>query len=89
MSSVNAYSISAENIQKESERVGGDVSKFDVSHVIQLDQLELPAIGPHDLRLRILAISAEHNIDHAATADTVNIAQARGGKIYPGNSAIG
>jgi crotonyl-CoA carboxylase/reductase len=89
MSSVNAYSISAENIQKESERVGGDVSKFDVSHVIQLDQLELPAIGPHDVRLRILAISAEHNIDHAATADTVNIAEARGGKIYPGNSAVG
>ena len=41
------------------------------------------------MRLRILAISAEHNIDHAATADTVNIAEARGGKIYPGNSAVG
>ena len=40
-----------------------------------------------DVQLKILAASAEHNIDHAALADTVNIAEARGGKIYPGNSA--
>ena len=39
--------------------------------------------------MRILAVSAEHNVDHAALADTVNIAEARGGKIYPGNSALG
>jgi NADPH:quinone reductase-like Zn-dependent oxidoreductase len=39
--------------------------------------------------MRILAASAEHNIDHAATADTVNIAEARGGKMFPGNSALG
>ncbi len=89
MPSVNAYSISAENIQKESERVGGDLSKFDVANVIQLDEFELPPIGPHDVHLRILAIAAEHNIDHAASADTINIAEARGGKIYPGNSAVG
>jgi hypothetical protein len=41
------------------------------------------------VHLKILAVSAEHNIDHAATADTMNIAEARGGKIYPGNSAVG
>ena len=51
--------------------------------------VELPKMGPRDVHLRILAVSAEHNIDHAALADTVNIAELRGGKIYPGNSAVG
>jgi crotonyl-CoA carboxylase/reductase len=46
-------------------------------------------MGPRDVHLRILAVSAEHNLAHAATADTVNIAEIRGGKIYPGNSAVG
>ena len=41
------------------------------------------------MHLRILAFSAEHNVDHAVLADTGNIAAARGGKIYPGNSALG
>ncbi len=57
--------------------------------MLALDTLELRAVGPNDVHLRILAVSAEHNIDHASTADTVNIAETRGGKIYPGNSAIG
>jgi NADPH:quinone reductase-like Zn-dependent oxidoreductase len=56
--------------------------------VIRLDELELRPLGPRDVRLRILAVSAEHNVDHAALADTMNIAEARGGKIYPGNSAV-
>jgi len=89
MKSVPAYSIRTEAIAKERERVGGDLAKFDVSRVLQLDELELPALGPNDVHIRILAVSAEHNIDHATTADTVNIAEARGGKIYPGNSATG
>jgi crotonyl-CoA carboxylase/reductase len=46
-------------------------------------------VGPVDVHIKVLAVSAEHNIDHAATADTVNITEARGGKIYPGNSAVG
>jgi len=46
-------------------------------------------MGRTDVRLRILAASAEHNVDHAALADTQNIADVRGGKIYPGNSALG
>jgi NADPH:quinone reductase-like Zn-dependent oxidoreductase len=46
-------------------------------------------MGPTDVHLRILVVSAEHNVDHAALADTVNIAELRGGKIYPGNSAVG
>jgi NADPH:quinone reductase-like Zn-dependent oxidoreductase len=84
-----AYSISAESIAKESARVDGDLTQFDVSHVIELDELELRPMGPLDVHLRILAVSAEHNVDHAALADTINIAEARGGKIYPGNSAVG
>ncbi len=84
-----AYSISAEAIAEESKRVGGDLEKFDVSRVIRLDELELRPMGPRDVHLRILAVSAEHNVDHAALADTMNIAESRGGKIYPGNSAVG
>src|SRR5438270_6774762 len=62
---------------------------MDVSRVIELDKIELPDLGPRDVHLRILAVSAEHNVDHAALADTVNIAELRGGRIYPGNSAVG
>ena len=69
--------------------MGGDPENMDISKVIELDKLELPDLGPNDVHLRILAVSAEHNIAHAATADTVNIAEARGGRIYPGNSAVG
>jgi len=89
MATVPAYAITVEAIEKEKARVGGDPTAIDVSRVVQLDELELPDLGPGDVRLRILAASAEHNVDHAATADTVNIAQARGGKMYPGNSAVG
>ncbi len=89
MPSVPAYSISADAIQREKERVGGDLAKFDVANVLALDSLELRPLGAKDVHLRILAVSAEHNIDHAATADTGNIADRRGGKIYPGNSATG
>jgi NADPH:quinone reductase-like Zn-dependent oxidoreductase len=84
-----AFSISAESIAKERERVGGDMSRFDISRVVQLDELVLPELRASDVRLRILAVSAEHNVDHAALADTQNIAEVRGGKIYPGNSAVG
>jgi crotonyl-CoA carboxylase/reductase len=84
-----AYSISADAIAAERRRVGDDLEKVDVSRVIALDEVELRPVGPRDLHLQILAVSAEHNVDHAALADTVNIAEARGGKIYPGNSAVG
>jgi crotonyl-CoA carboxylase/reductase len=84
-----AYAITAEAIAAESARVGGDLEKFDVSRVIALDSLELREMGSKDVHLRILAVSAEHNVDHAALADTMNIAEFRGGKIYPGNSAVG
>ncbi len=84
-----AYSITAEAIAAERARVSDDVDQIDITRVIGLDTLELPAVGPRDVRLRVLAVSAEHNLTHAATADTVNIAELRGGKIYPGNSAVG
>jgi crotonyl-CoA carboxylase/reductase len=86
---VRAYCITAESVARERERVGGDLDQVDVSRVIELDKLELPDVGPRDVHLRILAVSAEHNVDHAALADTVNIAELRGGRIYPGNSALG
>ena len=38
------------------------------AHVIQLDDLELREMGPRDVHVRILAASAEHNVDHAALA---------------------
>jgi len=84
-----AYSISVDAIAAERRRVNDDLEQFDVSRVITLDELALRPMGPRDVHLRILAVSAEHNVDHAALADTVNIAQLRGGKIYPGNSALG
>ncbi len=84
-----AYAITAEAIAAEHDRVGDDFDRIDIARIIHLDDLELPALQPRDVRLRILAVSAEHNLTHAATADTVNIAELRGGKIYPGNSAVG
>jgi crotonyl-CoA carboxylase/reductase len=84
-----AYSISNESIAAERARVGGDADRFDVARVVKLDSVELRPVGPTDVHMRILAVSGEHNINHAALADTVNIAEIRGGKIYPGNSAVG
>lgn len=84
-----AYSITVEAIAAERKRVNDDLSKFDTSRVVRLDELSLPEVGPSDVHLRILAVSLEHNVDHAALADTVNIAELRGGRIFPGNSAVG
>jgi NADPH:quinone reductase-like Zn-dependent oxidoreductase len=89
MSITRAYSITAQAVAKERERTGGDTSKVDITKVLTLDELTLRELGPNDVKLKILAASAEHNIDHAATADTINITETRGGKIFPGNSAIG
>jgi NADPH:quinone reductase-like Zn-dependent oxidoreductase len=86
---VKAYSISATDITAEKERTGGDVSKIDFANILKLDRLELRPMGPRDVHLRILAVSGEHNVDHAILADTDGIAARRGGKIYPGNSALG
>lgn len=84
-----AYAITAEAIAAERRRVDNDLRRFDASRVLQLDELRLRPMGPRDVHLRILTVSLEHNVDHAVLADTVNIAELRGGKIYPGNSAVG
>ncbi len=84
-----AYAITAEAIATERARVDDDLDRVDIANIVALDELELAEVKPRDVKLRILAVSAEHNIAHAALADTVNIADMRGGKIYPGNSAVG
>ena len=84
-----AFSISAASIAAERERIGAKLEDFDISRIVKLDTVELKPLGPGDVHLRILAVSGEHNLNHAALADTVNIAELRGGKIYPGNSALG
>jgi crotonyl-CoA carboxylase/reductase len=84
-----AYAITAEAIATERARVDDDLDRVDLASIIALDEITLPDLQPRDVKVRILAISAEHNIAHAALADTVNIADIRGGKIYPGNSALG
>ncbi len=89
MSKTRAYSIRADDVNAERERAGEDLEQIDFSKVIRLDDLELREVGPSDVHLKILAVSGEHNVDHAVVADTVNIAETRGGKIYPGNSAVG
>ena len=86
---VKAYAITADAVAAERARVNDDLDKVDISRVVALDTVELPEVGPTDVHLRILAVSGEHNINHAALADTINIAKARGGKMYPGNSAVG
>lgn len=86
---VRAFSITADAVAAERKRVNDDLALVDISRVVQMDTIELREMGPDDVHLRILAASAEHNVDHAATADTINIAQARGGKMFPGNSAVG
>lgn len=81
------YFITAEAIAKEKERAG---TAFDVSRILQLDpEFRLREMGPKDVELKIRYFSLEHNVDHALSADTINIAETRGGRIYPGNSAVG
>ena len=86
---VKAYAITADAVAEERKRVNDDLEQVDIAKVVRLDEIELRDVGPRDVRLRILAVSAEHNINHAALADTVNIAEARGGRMFPGNSALG
>jgi NADPH:quinone reductase-like Zn-dependent oxidoreductase len=85
---VRAYAIATDAIAAEKERAG-NTDDMDITNVVHLDKLDLRDVGPNDVRFKVLAVSAEHNINHAALADTINIAEARGGKIYPGNSALG
>jgi NADPH:quinone reductase-like Zn-dependent oxidoreductase len=91
MKETRIFSISATDIAAEQERTRTDSRDrvFNIANVIKLGSIDLAALSPRDVRLKILAVSGEHNVDHAALADTFNIAESRGGKIYPGNSAVG
>ena len=82
------YSITAERIALEYERVGDDPSRFDAQRVVRLDARPRTPLGPRTVRLRVLAISVEHNALHAARAEPVNIVALRGGSIVPGNSFV-
>ena len=84
-----AYAITADAIAAERARVDDDLSKIDITRIVSMDEVELPAVGARDVRFRTLAVSAEHNLTHAATADTVNIPDLRGGKFFPGTSSVG
>ncbi|MFQ5697466.1 MAG: zinc-binding dehydrogenase [Myxococcota bacterium] len=84
-----AYAIHADAIEREKKRVGEDLDRIDFSHILKLEDAPLRDLGPSDVHLRILAVSGEHNVDHAVLADTDKIAEIRGGVIYPGNSAVG
>ena len=84
-----AYSITAEAIAAERARVDDDLERVDIARIVALDDLELPELKQRDVKMRVLVVSAEHNIAHAALADTVNITDMRGGRIFPGNSAVG
>ena len=53
-----AYCITAEAIAAERGRVGDDDDAFDFGRVIQLEEVELPALGANDVRLKILVASA-------------------------------
>ena len=63
-----AYAITAAAIAAETARVDHDLEKFDISNVVALDELELAPLGPTNVHMRILAVSAEHNVAHAALA---------------------
>jgi NADPH:quinone reductase-like Zn-dependent oxidoreductase len=84
-----AYCITEAAIEAERARSGGDPARFDVARVVELEEVERASLPADGVRVRVLAVSVEHNVVHAALADTVNIVRLRGGKICPGNTFIG
>jgi NADPH:quinone reductase-like Zn-dependent oxidoreductase len=88
MCTTRAYAITAEAIDREKTRCAGDLSRIELARILELCELELPPLGSHDVRLRIIAVSAEHNVLHALLADMVDIVKQHGGRLIPGNSAV-
>jgi NADPH:quinone reductase-like Zn-dependent oxidoreductase len=88
MTTTRSYVITKDAIHRERQRTLTEGSTFDASRVIELVERPLELVGPIDVKLRILAVSIEHNVTHAAAANYVDIVEAHGGKLYPGNSAI-
>jgi NADPH:quinone reductase-like Zn-dependent oxidoreductase len=86
---IRAYTISADDIAAERERVEDDLDRFDVRRVVKLSDVELPAPAPGFVRVRVLVASIEHNVIHAALSDTINIVALRGGSMSVGNCFVG
>jgi len=86
---VRAYTLSTTDIADEWKRVGNSRDAFDVRRVLRAEQIDAQSLGEKDVRVRVLIVSAEYNVVHAALADVVDIAAAHGGKHYPGNSFLG
>ena len=90
MSSVPAYSITADAIAAEKERVGGDLAKFDIANVRHARHARAAAA-----RRRRTCTCASSPSPPSTTSTTPRprtpstSPDRRGGKIYPGNSAIG
>jgi len=84
-----AWILRAGEIEREWRRVDGDAQRFEIPRVLSLEERELPAPAPRQVRVRVLAASIEHNVLHAALADTVDIVRLRGGEMCPGNSFTG
>jgi NADPH:quinone reductase-like Zn-dependent oxidoreductase len=86
---VRVYALSTTAINDEWKRVGGSREAFDVRRVLRAEEVDAQPLGESDVRVRVLIVSAEYNVVHAALADVVDIAAAHGGKHYPGNSFLG
>lgn len=84
-----AYCLTSEAIEEEQRRSGHSLAAADVSRVIRPERVELPSPGRGEVRVAVLAASVEHNVLHAALADTVDIVALRGGRMIPGNSFVG
>lgn len=81
--------MTSDAIAAERSRVGGDPEKFDFARVLKIQDFALPGLGESGVRIRVLVASLEHNVLHAALADTVDIAMRRGGSMVPGNCFVG
>jgi NADPH:quinone reductase-like Zn-dependent oxidoreductase len=88
MCKTRGYAITSQAIERERARTADDDSQLDISRMIELCEFTLPELGARDVKLRILAASAEHNVKHAALGDIVDIVRAQGGRMFLGNSAI-
>jgi NADPH:quinone reductase-like Zn-dependent oxidoreductase len=89
MRTTSCYAVTSDAIDRERNRPGIQDGRIDLSRVIHLCDRPLSPVGPHDVELEILAVSAEHNVAHAALGDTDGIVEKQGGQMYPGNSAVG
>jgi NADPH:quinone reductase-like Zn-dependent oxidoreductase len=84
---VKAYEISVESIARERERAGSH-ERMRATNALVRTTIQLRDLGEDDCLVEVLFVAAEHNILHAALGSPVNIAEARGGSLVPGNCAV-